>query len=192
MKSNSKIVCSVMAVIAIVTGGAYQVDTPDFNPIGMVEIDGHEIATLIISPRALEIIGNAESCRLKPYVCPAGLATDGVGNTHNVTGKIKTETEIAADWVRNISAAEKCLISAANDNLMSQGQVDAFTSFIFNTGCTRFKRNSDGSETRVFKHINAGRYKNACNELRFWIHGAGKKLPGLIERRRIETDACFA
>lgn len=191
MKTSNKAVCSVMAIIAIVTGGAYQTETVSFPPVGEVEINGSTVAKLNVSQRALEIIGNAESCRLKPYVCPAGLATDGIGNTHNVTGKIKTETEIAIDWVVNISSSETCLITSKGDVLMSQGQVDAFTSFIFNTGCTRFRNNPDGSETRIFKHIKAGRYKNACNELRFWVYGAGKKLPGLIKRRKVETDVCF-
>jgi lysozyme len=75
---------------------------------------------------------------------------------------------------------------------MSQGQIDAFTSFIFNTGCTRFRKNPDGSETRIFKHIRQGNYKNACNELRFWVYGAGKKLPGLVKRRQKEMELCFA
>ncbi|EMX2854137.1 lysozyme, partial [Yersinia enterocolitica] len=29
------------------------------------------------SERGLELIGNAESCRRDPYVCPAGIITDG-------------------------------------------------------------------------------------------------------------------
>ena len=41
MKTKNKIVCSVMAIIALVTGGVVQSD-------------------LMVSPKALEIIGNAE------------------------------------------------------------------------------------------------------------------------------------
>jgi len=192
VKKSNKAVCSVIAIIGIITGGAYQTEAVSFPPVGDVEINGSTVAKLKVSQRALEIIGNAEGCRLKPYACPAGLATDGIGNTHNVTGKVKTEAEIAMEWVRNISSAETCLITSTGDVLMSQGQVDAFTSFIFNTGCTRFKNNPDGSETRIFKHIKAGRYKNACNELRFWVYGAGKKLTGLVKRRKVETDVCFS
>ncbi|EIH0334401.1 lysozyme, partial [Escherichia coli] len=33
----------------------------------------------------LELIGNAEGCRRDPYKCPAGVWTDGIGNTHGVT-----------------------------------------------------------------------------------------------------------
>lgn len=192
MKRNNKVVCSVMAIIALVTGGVYQTETASSAPVGVVEVGGEVVGELIISPQALELIGNAENCRLKPYVCPAGLATDGIGNTHNVTGKPKTEEQIAKDWVRNIQSSEKCLVTSMGDASMSQGQIDAFTSFIFNTGCTRFRKNPDGSETRIFKHIRQGNYKNACNELRFWVYGAGKKLPGLVKRRQKEMELCFA
>lgn len=49
--------------------------------------------------RGLELIGNAEGCRRDPYNCPAGILTDGVGNTHGVKPGIrKTDKQIAADW----------------------------------------------------------------------------------------------
>lgn len=50
------IVCSVAAIIAIVLG------------------NGH----VRTNERGLELIGNAESCRRDPYVCPAGVLTDGM------------------------------------------------------------------------------------------------------------------
>ena len=158
MKAKNKIVCSVMAIIALITGGVVQSD-------------------LMVSQQALEIIGNAEGCRLDPYVCPSGLITNGVGNTHGVDDKPVTEIQVVASM---------------GDAPMSQGQIDAFTSFIFNTGCTRFRHNPDGSETRIYKHIRQGNYSKACNELKFWVYGAGKKLPGLVKRRQKETELCFA
>lgn len=173
MKAKNKIVCSVMAIIALITGGVVQSD-------------------LMVSQQALEIIGNAEGCRLDPYVCPSGLITNGVGNTHGVDDKPVTEIQVAEDWIKNIKSSEKCLVASMGDAPMSQGQIDAFTSFIFNTGCTRFRHNPDGSETRIYKHIRQGDYTKACNELKFWVYGAGKKLPGLVKRRQKETELCFA
>lgn len=211
MKSLKQITCSVTAIIAVIVGGATSTNTPSSlpqqvdaisrevqsvddwqKPIGMVEISGIEVGELIVSPRALELIGNAEGCRKTPYKCPAGLATDGIGNTHTVTGAIKSDEEIAADWTRNIITSQNCLATSGDVSLMTQGQIDAFTSFIFNTGCTVFRHNKDGSETRIFKHIRQGNYKNACNELRVWVYGAGKKLPGLVKRRQKEMELCFA
>jgi lysozyme len=71
------VACSVMTIIAIVVS------------------NGH----IRTNQRGLELIGNAESCRRDPYVCPAGVLTDGIGNTHGVKeGTRKTDQQIAADW----------------------------------------------------------------------------------------------
>ena len=79
-------VCSVAAIIAIVLNA------------------GH----VRTNERGLELIGNAEGCRRDPYVCPAAVLTDGIGNTHGVKpGVRKTDKQIAADWERNILEAER-------------------------------------------------------------------------------------
>lgn len=210
MKSLKQITCSVTAIIAVIVGGATSTNTllsppqqvdaisrevqsvDDWQkPIGMVEINGIEVGELIVSPRALELIGNAEGCRKTPYKCPAGLATDGIGNTHTVTGAIKSDEEIAADWTRNIITSQNCLATSGDVSLMTQGQIDAFTSFIFNTGCTVFRHNKDGSETRIFNKIKRDEFIAACSELRFWIRGGGKVLSGLVARRDKEQQLCF-
>ncbi|HHP2742924.1 TPA: glycoside hydrolase family protein, partial [Yersinia enterocolitica] len=85
-------VCSVAAIISIVLS----------------------MGNVRTSDRGLELIGNAEACRRDPYVCPAGVLTDGVGNTHGVkAGVIKTDAQIAADWEKNIIDAERCVIRYA-------------------------------------------------------------------------------
>ncbi len=214
MKHVKKVTCSVMAIIGLVVGGVvpdtsivevnpsvaahYDAVTRDVQPkddwqaIGQVVINGVDVGELIVSQQALEIIGNAEGCIRSPYTCPAGLLTDGLGNTHNVTGEIKTDEQIAIDWTRNIIAAQNCLTASADVSLMSQGQIDAFTSFIFNTGCTRFRHNSDGSETRIYHKIKQGWFTGACNELTFWVYGGGKKLLGLLIRREKEAHVCHS
>src|SRR5476649_1188346 len=89
-KKAGAAVCSVMTIIAIVVASG-QVRT---NEPG------------------LELIGNAESCRRDPYICPAGYRTDGIGNTHDVkAGTRKTDQQIAADWQQNILDVEKCINS---------------------------------------------------------------------------------
>lgn len=205
-----KIVCSVTAIIGIVTGGALystaditppneapqmvaQVSASDYPPpIGEVVIHGEKVGVLFVSQRALEVIGNAEGCRRTPYKCPAGLLTDGIGNTHGEIGKPKTNEQIAKDWVLNIIDAQHCLASVTPIETLAQGQRDAFVSFIFNTGCTRFKRNRDRSSTRIAAYIKAGHYVNACHELKYWRKGGGVVLAGLVTRRRTETNMCLA
>lgn len=188
--SVKRIVCSVVAVIGIVAGNA-SIESP--QPVGNVTIQGEAQGTLRISPKGLAIIGNAEGCLQSPYTCPAGLATNGIGNTHGVPNSAISLEQVAKDWVSNIQTAERCILTAEAmaNKPMTQGQFDAFTSFSFNTGCGVFMRNKDKSATRIYSYIVAGDYLKACAQLPRWVYGGGKKLPGLIERRRKEYDRCI-
>jgi lysozyme len=190
MKKLTSVVCSVMAIISIVVGYSPSADIDkNAKPIGQVVIGNVAVGELTVSNNALLVVGNAEGCRREPYKCPAGLDTDGIGNTHGVA-RHKSDQQIAIDWTKNIITAESCLYSSTSKK-MTQGQVDAFTSFIFNTGCTRFKKNRNGSDTRIYKFIRAGQFDAACRELKGWVWGGGKKLPGLVARRELETTLCF-
>ncbi len=138
------------------------------------------------SERGLELIGNAESCRRDPYVCPAGVLTDGIGNTHGVkAGVIKTDAQIAADWEKNILEAERCVIRYANGNKLSQGAFDAATSITFNAGCPSMQKST------MFQYFRAGNVIAACEQFTRWVYGGGKKLAGLVVRRDKERALCL-
>ncbi len=191
MKLTKKIICSVAAVIGLVTGGVTVSNVTE--PVGAVVIDQQAVGDLRVSPIALEIIGNAEGCRRTPYQCPAGLITNGIGNTHGVPDKSVSLETIAKDWVRNIQDSERCVTKAEaqSGKAMTQGQFDAFTSFAFNVGCTRFKNNANGSSTQIHRLIGQGEYARACEELKRWVYGGGKKLTGLVTRRGLEYGRCI-
>lgn len=191
MSKMKKILCSVAAVAAMITGGVSVNDAAYQTEVGAVEISGQSVGVLTVSPRALDLIGNAEGCRRDPYRCPSGLITNGIGNTHDVVKVPVADEQIAKDWVKNIQSSETCLYGWADDSPLSQGQIDAFTSFIFNTGCTRFRHNRDGSETQIGRLVRTGQYELACHQLNRWVYGGGVKLPGLVTRRQKETEMCL-
>ena len=90
-KKTTKItggVCAVSAIIAIVLS----MDTG-----------------LRINKEGLELIGNAESCRRDPYMCPARVLTVGVGSTGMVQNRRYADKEIAEMWVKDLRDAEKCI-----------------------------------------------------------------------------------
>jgi lysozyme len=156
--------CAVSAIIAIVVSNG----------------------TVRTSEKGLELIGNAESCRRDPYVCPAGVLTDGIGNTHGVkAGVIKTDAQIAADWEKNILEAERCVIRYANGNKLSQGAFDAATSITFNAGCPSMQKST------MFQYFRAGNVIAACEQFTRWVYGGGKKLAGLVVRRDKERALCL-
>lgn len=158
-------VCSVAAIISIVVS----------------------MGNVRTSERGLELIGNAESCRRDPYVCPAGVLTDGIGNTHGVkAGVIKTDAQIAADWEKNIIDAERCVIRYANGNKLPPGAFDAATSITFNAGCPSMQKST------MFQYFRAGNVTAACEQFTRWVYGGGKKLAGLVVRRDKEKSLCLS
>ncbi|PTC02001.1 lysozyme [Vibrio mediterranei] len=173
MKHTKTIVCSVGAAIALLLTG----------------IVPNEV---VVSKKGLELIGNAEQCRLTPYTCPAGHITNGIGNTHEVSNETITLKKATKDWAKNIEDAQRCLQQALPNTRVTQGQYDAFTSFIFNTGCTRFKHNRNGTKTQIYQYVLKGKYIAACHQLNRWIYGGGVKLKGLIIRRQKETELCLS
>lgn len=193
MKITHKVICSVAAIIGLVTGGAAIYSDEFIKPVGEVVIEGQSLGELRISPKALEITGNTEGCRLDPYTCPSGLVTNGIGNTHGVPAKNISLEQVAKDWVKNLQDAERCIsrAEAISGKTMSQGQFDAFVSFSFNTGCPRFMRNPDGTATQIYSAIRQGNFVKACHELPRWVYGGGKKLPGLVNRRNLEYERCI-
>jgi lysozyme len=198
MNRRNQWICTVTVVIGIVTGitsgGTVLYGAKAGQPVGGVVIAGQALGMLRISPKGLALIGNAEGCRTHPYRCPAGKLTNGIGNTANVPAHDVSLPAIAKDWVKNIQRAEHCVIATekAAGQPMTQGQFDALTSFVFNTGCPRFQRNRDNSMTRIYRLARAGKYVDACRELPRWVYGGGQKLPGLVTRRGKEYARCMA
>lgn len=157
-------VCSVGAIIAIVLGNG----------------------NVMTNQRGLELIGNAESCRRDPYVCPAGVLTDGMGNTHGVKpGTIKGDQQIAAEWEKNILDAESCVNRYANGKKLSADTFSAVVSVTFRAGCGNLRSST------MFSLFRSGDMKAACNQFPRWVYGGGRVLPGLVTRAGKEESLCL-
>ncbi len=143
----------------------------------------------------LEIIGNAESCQRNPYICPAGILTDGIGNTHNVYAG-KSDKQIADDWTKNIQIAEKCINGYFNGSKMGENAFSAMSSAAFNMGCASLRTYYSPTrkarfETSIHKYAQAGNWSMMCRHLPDFANGGGKKLPGLVIRRDKEMALCL-
>lgn len=158
------IVCSVAAIISIVLNA------------------GH----VRTNERGLELIGNAESCRRNPYVCPAGVLTDGMGNTHGVQlGTIKYDQQIAAEWEKNILDAESCVNRYANGKRLTDNTFSAAVSVTFRTGCGNMRKST------MFSLFRSGDIAAACYQFPRWVYGGGIVLPGLVTRAGKEEALCL-
>ena len=59
-------------------------------------------------------------------------------------------------------------------------QLDALTSFVFNSGLGSFK------QSHLLRDLNAGRYHAVPSDLMAWTKAGGQTLSGLVKRRRAE------
>lgn len=140
---------------------------------------------------AKEIIKEFEGLRLTAYACPAGVPTIGYGHTKSVTtddvARRRTITEAQADELltRDANAAAG-LVRRAVALKLSDEQLAALTSFVFNVGGGAFMRST------LREKVNRGDYAGAGDEFLKWdktfIKGKVASLPGLARRRRAERD----
>ena len=165
-KKTTKItggVCAVSAIIAIVLS----MDTG-----------------LRINKEGLELIGNAESCRRDPYMCPARVLTVGIGSTGKVQNRRYADEEIAEMWVTDIRAAEKCVNQYANGQRMNDNQLSAITSFTFNVGCGALQKST------LARYAKREQWPRMCGELAKWVYIGKEKSNGLATRRANEMALC--
>lgn len=65
---------------------------------------------------------------------------------------------------------------------LSQDQVDAIGSFIFNVGGGNFSRST------LLQQLNAGNFLGVGGEFGRWVYAGGNVLPGLVTRRATEAS----
>lgn len=127
------------------------------------------------------LIRRFEGLRLKAYLCPAGVWTVGFGSTGaDVKPGVswtreQAEARMQQDADRFVSAAHKLCPGQTGDNLA------ALADFAYNLGATRLA----GSTLR--RKINNGDIEGARVELKKWVRGGGRILPGLVLRRNTEA-----
>ncbi|WP_210452346.1 lysozyme [Pantoea ananatis] len=149
------------------------------------------------SANGLALIGNAESCRRDPYVCPAGKLTAGIGSTSSVSRHhLYNDEEIARMWVADVSAAERCVNQNFNGRNMNQNQFDALTSAAFNMGCINLmwftdRQSGKRQRTSLWRYAQVQQWRDMCGHLRDFVYGGGVKLPGLVSRRDAEAKLCL-
>lgn len=140
-----------------------------------------------VSDECLAMIKHHEGVRFKPYRCPAGLWTVGVGHL------IGDGKSLPPEWNRSFSTDEVDSILAADLRRfergvlrlcpvsLTQGQFDALVSFAFNVGLGGLQR------SQVRMKTNRGDRSGAAKAFMNWTKAGGRVLPGLVRRRRDEA-----
>jgi lysozyme len=138
----------------------------------------------MISERGLAIIREFEGLRLKAYPDPASGGdpwTIGYGHTLDVEPGDTCTLEEAEQWLLDDCADAEVAVLKHVRVPLSQGQLDALISFVFNLGDGNFHKST------LLRKLNAGDYVGAWQEFPRWNKAAGKVMPGLSRRRAAEA-----
>lgn len=131
-----------------------------------------------------------EGLYLKPYLCPAGIPTIGIGSTRYENGvKVSlADPPITKErayemlmWELNHECVPRVLRLCENLPSWGPGGMAAILDFTYNLGLG----NLQGSTLR--KKIQANDKEGAKVELMKWVKGGGRVLPGLVKRRSAEA-----
>ncbi len=146
-----------------------------------------------ISQRGLDLIKKYEGFRAKPYLCPAGVPTIGYGATYYPNGKrvkmsdnMITERQAEQMLCLQLSKYESAVSRYIRANI-NQNQFDALVSFAYNLGIGSLQRST--LLKRVNKNPNNPKIKR---EFKKWVYAGGRKLKGLIKRRKDEAVLYFS
>jgi len=117
-----------------------------------------------------------------PYVCPAGFWTIGYGHLcsqdHPPITQDEAEAYLAQDLVKAFSATLRyCPVLAT----APEQRLAAIVDFTFNLGAGRLQTST------LRWRVNQRDWVAAGQELRRWVYGGGKVLPGLVTRREAEA-----
>lgn len=134
---------------------------------------------------AIRLAKPAEGWRAAPYLCPAGVWTQGYGSTKGVkpTNKPWSREHGEAVLAEEMQAFAGAVL-ALSPNLKAE-PVDvagALADFAFNLGTTAYK----GSTLR--RKVRDGEWDEVDEQLDKWVFGGGRRLNGLVKRRRAEGD----
>lgn len=130
----------------------------------------------------LDIIKEYESFSPVPYICPAGKSTVGYG--HVVLSGERFDRPLTKEYAEEILAgdvkkAEEAIYKYCG-TVLTSNQFSALVSFIFNLGVGAFK------DSTLLEYLNEGRIDLAAREFDRWVFCKGKKLAGLVARRKAE------
>jgi lysozyme len=130
-----------------------------------------------------------EGLYLRPYLCPAGVPTIGVGSTRYLDGRPVRLTDppitrehamvllrhrVLSDFMPGVRA-----LCGAVD---SAGRLAALTDFAYNLGLGALRAST------LRRRVVAGRWDLVPGELRKWVLAGGRPMRGLARRREAEAS----
>lgn len=112
--------------------------------------------------------------------------TYGFGTTDGVKIGDKTDPVSAVKLaLRDVTKFEGAIKECIKVPL-SQNEYDAWVNFTYNIGATAFCKST------AVRLLNAGQYRQACDQMLRWVYVKGNKVQGLVNRRQKEHAQCIS
>ena len=135
-----------------------------------------------VPANAIELATYFEGFYAKPYICPAGFWTIGFGRlcskNHPPITKAQAERYLEEDLQDALlGTIRHCPSLLAQD----ENWLGAIVDFTFNLGVGRLQSST------LKRKINSQLWDDVPSELNKWVYGGGRKLKGLVLRRKMEA-----
>lgn len=137
---------------------------------------------------AVEEIAEYEGYVPEAYLDPVGIWTKCFGDIYDVTPGAKyTFDECVRSLNGNVLKHAKPIFQCIPGLAAQPDKVKAaMVSMAYNIGTNGFCSSS------VARYANAGEWENACRRMaQIYKTGKGKELPGLVKRRKGESELCL-
>ena len=129
-----------------------------------------------------------EGVYLRPYLCPAGVPTIGVGSTRYLDGRAVRLIDPPITRAHAMVLLRHRLLTEFMPGVRrlcasadTPGRLAALTDLAYNIGLGNLRAST------LRRRVNAGRWDLVPVELAKWVRGGGRVLPGLVKRRAAEA-----
>ncbi len=131
------------------------------------------------STACVDLVKESEGLRLQAYFDAVGVRTIGWGHVTKNGPALITEADAEQLLARDLVTAWDAVRRNVRVTL-TQGQVDALTSFVFNLG------ENNLAKSTLLRLVNLGVMDEAARQFERWTMAGGNVLPGLVKRREAE------
>ena len=140
-----------------------------------------------VAAAAIALVGAWEGLRTVAYRDVVGVPTVCYGETRGVKmGDRYTKEECDAMLGDGLADFEQGIRKCLKDpDAIPDKTYVAFLSFSYNVGTGNF------CGSTLVRKANAGDLRGACNELPKWVKAGGRRVQGLVNRRKEERRICL-
>lgn len=147
-------------------------------------------AGLLLSVAGIVAVSNHEGKKFAAYPDPA---TNGAPWTicYGHTGpEVKPGMVVSQkqcdEWLGKDLRKAQDIVTSTVRVPIQQGEMDAYTSFVFNVGGGNWRSST------MLRLLNQGKRKEACDQFPRWIYANKKEMNGLKKRRYDERALCLS